>query len=97
MSNVNFNRLLFQLFWEQNAEKTFDDFGTLGGSDNQYSDIKIKDFELIYYKDRITIECDRCSLPLCMYSFKDCIFYGFAMISEININILDYISFEDNV
>lgn len=99
MSNVNFNRLLFYMFMEQNAEKTFDDFITLEGSDENYKGIKLKDLTLD--------DSEFGSLPnsvrllykkylfLCDYDFVDNMFHGLYL--ENSFNILDHISFEDKI
>ena len=99
--NLNFNRLLFYMFWKQNSEKTFDDFGILGGNDKKYSGIKLKDFNTINYginnHHAIMIELKEDSSYLCAFKLNQFEFDGFNIHSVFDIDILDYISFEDKI
>ena len=102
MSNVNFNRLLFYMFWEQNAEKSFDDFCELEGTDKEYSGIKLKELGLKYdnyFEEYVIISDLRDDRPLlCCFYFEKLKFDDFSLhTKELNLNIFDHITYKDLV
>ena len=102
MNNINFNRLLFEMFWEQNAEKSFDDFCELEGTDKEYSGIKLKELGLKYennYTDYVIISDPRDDRPLlCCFYFEKFKFDDFSShTKELSLNILDHIAYTDLV
>ena len=100
MSNINFNILLFEMFWEQNAEKTFDDFVTLEKSDKAYSGIKLKDLKLKNYASDINCVSVRKLNDtvqfLCYFNFDTLLFSDFSSGSN-ELNIFDHITYKDLV
>lgn len=96
MSNINSNRLLFQLFMVHNAEKTFNDFGKLKGLDTLYENVKLKDFDLYYNAvDDVELQALPNKRVLCSFSFIFFEFFLFDPMTKMDFNILDHIPKED--
>lgn len=97
--NLDYNKMLFMMFWEQNEEKSFEDFGVVyEGMDFKYSGIKFKHLQLDDCLDEL---CFKIGLEnyayLCFYDYTNMLFDGFFANIRYKINILDYIKFEDKV
>lgn len=97
--NLDYNKMLFKMFWEQNAERSFDDFIELCDVDEYYKGIKLKDLTLDCGEDFLIANsvriCHKDFTYLCDYLFKRNYFTGLE--SGISFNILDHIKFEDHV
>lgn len=99
----SYGRFLLYLFCIQNGEKSFDEFGTLYGSDENYIGVKIKDLKLVEHHGYIYIEEKSGNSMLCDFELKVCKFGSFGMEPNSNkhsfhdFDILDHISFEDLV
>lgn len=105
--NDNYNALKFYLFWAQNQDKSFDEFGTLFGDNKLYTRIKIKDLilgredhdENYYNRKRFNI-ISKNNPTLCWYWLDTGTFDGFVESEEKNLNslnIMEHISFDDKV
>lgn len=97
-NSLTINKMLFQMFLDQNANKTCGEVFVLSGSDVEYSEAKIADLDLIRTLEYIQLNNRAFKYYLCSYSYIDGKFMEFSHDDmQKGVNILDLVKFEDAI